>query len=190
MSAENSPAAPPVRNTRNPDRYSGAGLTPDPWVECARLAYGGDRSHASIVRAEVISTPAARRAGIEDRLLKALATPGRTDAGLAFICQMLALVGTARIVPALAPLLRDAKSVEAARYALEPIPGPEADAALREALGALAGAAKAGVIGSIGVRGDAAARPTLAALRDTAGEPAIVREAAGRALAQLDHSKG
>ncbi len=46
---------------------------------------------------------------------------------------MLALVGTEKSVPVLAPLLRDAKTAEAARYALEPIAGPEADALFHEA---------------------------------------------------------
>ena len=189
MNAESPPAAPAAPKRRSPDRFSNAGASPDPWAECARLEYGGDRSYAWTVRAQVIATPPDGRARIEARLLKSCATPGRTDAGFAFLCQMLALVGTAQSVPVLAPLLRDAKTAESARYALEPIAGPEADVALREALAALTGVAKAGVIGSIAVRGDAAARPALAALRDAASEPAVVREAATRALARLAHSK-
>jgi hypothetical protein len=189
MSTESPSAASAAKKQRNPDRFSSAGASPDPWVECARLEYGGDRSHAWTVHRQVIATPPDGRARIEDRLLKSCATPGRTAAGLAFLCQMLALVGTTKSVPALAPLLRDAKTADSARYALEPITGPEADAALREALGVLTGAAKAGVIGSIALRGDAAARPALAALQDAASEPAIVRDAATRALAHLAHPK-
>ena len=166
MNTESPPAASAAKKQRSPDRFSNAGASPDPWEECARLEYGADRSYAWTVRTQVIATPPDGRARVEDRLLKSCATPGCTDAGLAFICQMLALVSTTKSVPALAPLLRDAKTAEPARYALEPITGPEADVALREALGALTGAAKAGVIGSIAVRGDASARPALAALRD------------------------
>jgi HEAT repeat protein len=88
-------------------------------------------------------------------------------------------------VPALAPLLRDAKATDAARFALEPVPGPAADAAFRDALPALKGNAKAGLIGSIAVRGDAAARPALATLKDNPAEPPIVRTAAARALERL-----
>jgi hypothetical protein len=102
---------------------------------------------------------------------------------------MLALVGGAKSVPALTPLLRDPKSTESARYALEAIPGPEASAALRDALGALTGREKAGLIGGIAGRGDTAARSALAALKDNATEPAIVREAAGRALERLATTK-
>ena len=164
---------------------SNAGASPDPWEECARLEYGGDRSFASVVRAQVVSTPVDQRARTEERLLKSLTTSGRTEAGLAFICEMLAVVGSTASVAALAPLLRDPKTTDAARYALEQITGKEADAAFRDALGALTGTAKAGLIGSIAMRGDASARSALAALKDAAGEPAVVRETATRALERL-----
>lgn len=191
MPAETPPPAAPAAKTKkivsaNPaDRYSNAGPTPDPWEECARLTYGADRSFAWTVREQVIATPPEAYARAEEKLLKSLAIPGRTEAGLAFLCQMLALVASAKSVPALAPLLKDAQTTEAARYALERVPGPEADAALRAALTSLAGPAKAGLIGSIGVRQDAAAKAALTAIKDAATEPAIVREAATRALARL-----
>lgn len=187
--AQSTPAASAAKTQRNPDRMSTAGATPDPWTECARLEYGGDRSFASTVRAQVTGALADQRARVEERLLKSLATPGRTEAGLAFICEMLALVGSSASVSALGPLLRDAKTADPARFALEPIAGPEADAALRDALNALTGNTKAGLIGSIALRGDTSARPALAALKDATGEPAIVREAAARALEFLSTDK-
>jgi hypothetical protein len=174
---------------RNSEKYSAAGPTPDPWDECAKLEHGADRSFAWSVREQVIASPPEGRARLEERLLKALAAPGRTEAGLAFVCQMLALIGSAKCVPALAPLLRDAKTADAARYALERVTGPEADAALRDALAALSGPAKAGLIGSIAVRGDPAARPALAALKASTTEPAIVRDTAARALDRLANHK-
>lgn len=179
------PAEPPAKKTRDPDRYSGAGLTPDPWDLCARIEYGGDRSAASAVRGQVIATPTEGRGRIEERLLKVLATPGRTDAGLAFLCHMLALVGTAKSVPALEPLLRDPRTVEPARYALEAIPAPEAGAALRNALAMVNGPAKAGLIGTLAARSETSAVPALVALQNASGEPAVVRTAAARAVAHL-----
>ena len=170
---------------RNADRKSSAGSTPDPWDACAQIEYGGDRSLAWTVREEVINTPPEERAQIEARLLKSLAQPRITDAGRAFLCQMLALVGSAKSVPVLAPLLRDPKSAESARYALQPIPGPEAAAALRDALGSLTGVPKAGLIGSIAVRHDTTARAVLAVIKENPSEAAIVRTAASRALDQL-----
>ncbi|MSU49106.1 MAG: hypothetical protein EXS37_08495 [Opitutus sp.] len=188
MSAEKVSSA-AAKATRNADRRSNAGSTPDPWEACVALEYGGDRSFAWSVREELISTPPEGHAVAEDRLLKALALPSCTDAGRQFLCQMIVLVGSAKSVPALATLLRNPSSTEAARYALAPIPGPEAFAALRDALGALTGESKAGLIGSIALRGDTAARPALAAIKDNSAEPAIVREAATRALEHLATAK-
>lgn len=160
-------------------------MTPDPWSACAALEYGGDRSFASSVRQQVVQTPPDGRAKLEAQLLATLLLPNCTDAGRAFLCEMLVLVGSAQSVPVLAPLLRDPKTTDAARFALEAIPGAEAGAALRDALGALSGNAKAGLIGSIAARRDLAARSALAALKDNRGEPALVRDAAARALAYL-----
>jgi hypothetical protein len=102
---------------------------------------------------------------------------------------MLALVGSAKSVPVLAPLLRDPKTTESARYALQPVAGAEASAALRDALLALSGAAKAGLIGSIAVRGDNTARAVLAGIKENPSEAAIVRDAAARALEHLALAK-
>lgn len=196
MTAESRPApsaaparpAPAKSDRAAADRKSNAGATPDPWEACAKIDYGSDRSLAWSVREQVIAVPPDGRAKAEDRLLKALALPGVTDAGRAFVCQMLALIGSARSVPALAPLVRDARTADAARYALEAIPGPEASAALRDALAALSGPVKAGLIGSLAARRDQAAKPALAALKADAAEPALVREAAARALDTLGAS--
>ncbi len=53
------------------------------------------------------------------------------------------------------PLLADKELTSWARIALEAIPGPAADEALREAMGDVEGRTLIGVINSIGVRGDA-----------------------------------
>ena len=55
-------------------------------------------------------------------------------------CQRLAAIGTADAVPTLAGMLSDPALAHSARYALETIPGPAADTALREALPTLNGA--------------------------------------------------
>ncbi len=166
----------------NPDRYSNAGTTPDPWEACAALEYGADRSFAWSVREQVINSTAEGRGRVEERLLKALRLPHCSAAGRAFLCQMLALAGSAACVPDLAALLKQPEAVELARYALEAIPGPEASAALRAGLGDVSGPARAGLIGSIAMRRDRAAIPALTAIRDQTGESAPVREAARRAL--------
>ncbi len=70
-------------------------------------------------------------------------------------CKKLAIYGDAEAVPALAPLLADEQLASWARIALEAIPGPAADDALRKAAGELHGRLLVGVINSIGVRRDA-----------------------------------
>jgi HEAT repeat protein len=72
----------------------------------------------------------------------------------AITCKRLAIYGTEKSVPTVAPLLADKELASWARIALEAIPGPAADAALRDAASELKGRLLVGVINSIGVRGD------------------------------------
>lgn len=93
-------------------------------------------------------------------------------------CRKLRLVGTARSVPALAELLGDDRVSQAARYALEGIPAPEATVALRRAVRGLSGALKAGVIDSLGWRRDSESVPLLTSLLAD-NDPMIASAAAG-----------
>ena len=72
----------------------------------------------------------------------------------AIACKQLAIYGGKEAVPALAPLLTDPELTSWARIALEVIPGPEADAALRDALAKAHGRVLIGIINSIGARRD------------------------------------
>jgi len=98
-------------------------------------------------------------------------------------CRLLARIGTKDAVPALAALLGDDKLAHMARYALEPIPDPAADEALRDALGKLKGLRLAGVVGSIGVRRDAKAVDALARL--LLDGDADVAQGAARAMGSI-----
>jgi HEAT repeat protein len=101
-------------------------------------------------------------------------------------CRQLAVIGTKDAVAPLAALLADEKLSHMARYALEPIPDPAVDEALRDALGKLKGRPLVGVIGSIGVRRDARAVGALTKmLRDADAE---VAQAAARALGSIGNS--
>jgi HEAT repeat protein len=71
-------------------------------------------------------------------------------------CQKLRLVGTAKAVPAIAPLLTNEPTAHAARYALEGMPYPEAVTALRKAADKSSGSIKVGLIDSVGWRRDTA----------------------------------
>ena len=95
----------------------------------------------------------------------------------------MAVHGTGDAVPALAPLLADDQLASWARIALEVIPDPAADEALRQAMGKLKGRLLVGVINSIGVRRDAKAVDGLAQqLKDA---DADVASAAAVALGRI-----
>ena len=72
-------------------------------------------------------------------------------------CKQLAIYGTKDAVPALAALLSNPELASWARIALEAIPDPTVDYALRTAMGKLQGNLLVGVINSIGYRHDAKA---------------------------------
>lgn len=92
-------------------------------------------------------------------LLRSDAQPG--DKAIA--CKKLAIYGSSEAVPELAKLLTNEDLASWARIALEAIPGPAADEALRNSLDSLKGKLLVGAINSIGVRHDAAAVEALTA---------------------------
>ncbi len=125
---------------------------------------------------------AAAEVPAEDALLRVLQT-SNSPAEKAMACRQLARRGTARAVPVLAPLLADVELASWARIALEAIPDPAADAALREAAGRLQGRLLVGVLNSLGVRRDAQAVALLTGrLQDADPE---VADAAAVALGRI-----
>jgi len=118
-----------------------------------------------LVAAMAVLPPAVGRAVPTDKELKLISVL-QSDAPAqekAITCKQLAVYGTQEAVPALAALLADPHLASWARIALEAIPGPAADAALRDAMGKVQGRLLVGVINSIGVRCDAQAVDGLAA---------------------------
>ncbi len=103
-------------------------------------------------------------------------------------CRLLSISGDAAALPLLEPLLLDEKLSHMARYALETMPTPEADAILRRALSQVTGTLKAGVVASLGVRRDAAAAPELIAL--LADENVFIAGAAAHALGRIATPEG
>jgi HEAT repeat protein len=118
----------------------------------------------------------AARGELESRLAAVLKTDVSRDAK-DFVCRKLRVIGTAASVPTLAALLADAELSHMARYALERIPAPEAAQAMRDALPTLDDELKVGVMGSLGVRQDAASVPLLAKQLSNANT-AVARSAA------------
>lgn len=118
----------------------------------------------------------------EAELLAVLKSDAKLEDKVA-ACRQLAVCGTRNAVPVLAPLLADEKLAHMARYALEPIPDPSVDDALRNALGKLKGKLLVGVINSIAVRRDKKAIPQLLQLWQDP-DP-TVSDAAAAALGKL-----
>ena len=105
----------------------------------------------------------------------------------AITCKRLAIYGTEKSVPIVAPLLADKELASWARIALEAIPGTAADTALRNALGKLQGRLLVGVINSIAVRRDVRAVDTLVQKLDD--DNASVASAAAVALGHIGGEK-
>jgi HEAT repeat protein len=118
----------------------------------------------------------------EQKLIKVLQSNAPPQ-DKAIPCKQLAVCGTKDAVPALAALLTDKDLASWARIALEAIPDPVADEALREALGKVQGRLLVGVINSIGVRRDAKAVDALAQRLNNAD--ADVASAAAVALGRI-----
>jgi HEAT repeat protein len=119
-------------------------------------------------------------------VLKSDAAP----ADKAITCKQLAIYGSAAAVPELAKLLPIPELSSWARIALESIPGPEADEALRTATESLQGRLLVGTINSIGVRRDAAAVAALSGkLKDADVEVAAAAAVALGRIGNDDASK-
>jgi HEAT repeat protein len=119
----------------------------------------------------------------EGKLIAVLKSSDASRKDKSDACRQLAVIGTARAIPTLAALLSDEQLSHNARYALEPNPDPAVDEAFRAALGKLKGLPLVGVIGSVGVRGDAQAVPQLARLLGDANPQ--VAQASARALGSV-----
>lgn len=120
------------------------------------------------------------------RLESALLDVLQSDAPLAAkrgVCKRLGLIAGERSVPVLAAMLLQPETSDMARYSLERIPLPAADAALRNALGRTTGFVRVGVIHSIGNRKDGRAVPAVGDLLRDADE--AVAAAAAWALGRI-----
>jgi len=119
----------------------------------------------------------------KEKELIAILRSDAPPADKAIACKRLAIDGSSEAVSELAKLLPDPQLSSWARTALEAIPGPEADEALRKACESLSGLQLVGTINSIGVRRDAGAVDRLTTrLRDTDVE---VASAAAVALGRI-----
>ncbi len=128
----------------------------------------------------------AARTAIEGRLIAAL-TAKPSAAAVEYVCSKLALFGSEASVRVLAELLSDPVLCTCARNALEKISDKRASKALRQALGQLSPANRAGVIQSLGARRDDSSVSLFAkCLTDT--DAGVARSAAA-ALGEIGSPK-
>ena len=127
--------------------------------------------------------PPADHPAAQAALLRLLQAPNASPDLRRWVCARLQVVGDARAVPALIPLLADPKLCGAACQPLEAIPDPAVDAALCKALPKLPPASRLPVIRLLGVRRSARAAPLLVRLAQDK-DPAAAR-AARQALGRI-----
>ena len=151
----------------------------------ATALVAGPSAWASAADDPAVATPAATPdapKSKEEELLAVLRSEAPSGEK-AIACKQLAIQGSSAAVPDLAKLLSDEQLSSWARIAIEAIPGPEADAALRAAAESLQGRLAIGMINSIGVRRDAGSVELLTArLQDKDAE---VASAAAVALGRI-----
>ena len=158
-----------------------------PYEAIQEYDFGKTRRALAVIEEEIRNVPPSSFAAIENRLLDALKSPNTTFAGRQFVCRMLRRVGSDKSVPALAKMLSDKELSHMARFALQFMAAPEADAALREVLPKLDGDLKIGVIGSLGQRADHQAVPVIAGL--IAGGDTNIARAAIESLGRIGGSE-
>lgn len=129
----------------------------EPFKALAAYDWGADAAPFKTIDAAVIAAHADKglRAELEKRFAGLLGA-GTSRAAKEYVCRKLMMIGTAASVPALAALLGDADNSHMARFALERISGPEAGAALNNALGTVSDALRVGMISSLAARRDKA----------------------------------
>lgn len=153
-------------------RYSARGIA------CLTAALAAFSAHQfGVIGAEAVAAEG------QQALIAVLESPDSPPADKAITCKHLARLGGKEAVPALAALLADEQLAAWARIALEAIPDPAADEALREAASRLQGRLLVGVVNSIGMRSDAKAVELLSQKLDEAD--AEVAAAAAVALGRI-----
>ncbi len=155
----------------------------DPYKEALHYKFDQPRTAVMTIEAQIRAAKPEQLRMIEEKLLQILQSPEATTDAKAWVCRQLRQAGSERSVDALAPLLADRDLATTARLALQSIPGQKVDNALRGAVNRLTGDLLAGVVQTIGVRGDRQALSLLGPL--TSDKDSVVAEAALLALGHI-----
>jgi HEAT repeat protein len=146
---------------------------------------GDDRKPMEALEQLVAKSAAdpAQRSALAKKLVAILDKPDATTDGKEFVCRQLYVIATPAEVPAVARLLGDEKLSHMARYVLEAMADPPADAALREAMKTTKGKLLIGIVNSLGVRRDAQSVPAFTQM--LAGPDPALAIAAASALGKI-----
>lgn len=159
-------------------------LLDDLFKAAAVYAYGADPAALEAIADRVVSSHAspAQRAELEKRLIRLIDADATPDA-IQFACKQLYLIATDASIPALTNLLSNEKTIDAARYVLERMPSAAAGDAMRQAISVATGAARSGLVNSLGERREPESVPLLAPLLRDA-DP-VIADAAAQALGKI-----
>jgi len=141
---------------------------------------------AAIVSVGLVANAADNPSAAKEKELLDKLRSDAPKAEKAIACKQLAVYGSKDAVADLAQLLSDEQLASWSRIALEAIPGPEANEALRKAIDSLNGRLLVGTINSIGVRrDDGAVEPLTGKLQNS---DADVASAAAVALGRIGNT--
>jgi len=179
-----------VDTTPKPIVSSGKGSKMEQQLNILKTTYDWGQSRVPLTElSEYIRSMhgnAAELKNIEKALLGVLDSDAKR-AGKQFVCRELSIIGTEQSVPTLAKMLADEETSDMARYALERIPGPAVDEALRSSLRNARGNARIGIINSLGQRRDKGAVRILSRILGGSNQDAAI--AAAAALGQIADSQ-
>ncbi|HEY3322181.1 MAG TPA: HEAT repeat domain-containing protein [Planctomycetota bacterium] len=145
-----------------------ADVGPEVYAAAAKYTFGQSRKDIATIEEEIRNAKSDAYKPIEEKLIAAIKSADATPDAKRYLLRLLGIVASPKAVPALAECLKDQNTCHAARIALEPLPFPEAGAALRDALGQTKGNLLIGIVSSVGARRDAAAVSALKKLAEDA----------------------
>jgi HEAT repeat protein len=177
----------PATGGRAADLDAVAATRETAWHALPTYRHGDDMSPLLTIQQDAIggTATAASRDACAARLAGVLASQDATPDAKRWACTLLREIATPSEVSVLARVLSgsDAELAEAARQAIEAIPGDAAAAALRKSLSQATGRMAVGIIDALGRRSDVDAVPLLAT-RAASGD-AVTADAAARALGRI-----
>ncbi|MBD3267367.1 hypothetical protein GF373_11925 [bacterium] len=158
-------------------------LNPMAWEKIKSYDMPNDRSALIAVEENIRHANPAQKQAMGEMLIGVLQDRQATHAANDFAMRMMARIPSEKFIPVLEHYLYQEDYSHMARFALQSIQSPQADAVLRDALIDTEGEILIGVISSVAQRNDEKAIPLLAKIANQPDEPTA--EAAIHALGRI-----